>query len=323
MSALAVIKVNDGKLELDETQLKKILLHPKVKSKSVMAISIAGALRNGKSTMINFIKRFLERGGIQKEWIGSPKEPLIGFDWNQGNKAVTQGIMIWSEPFDLKLNGKDVAVLLLDTQGAFEIGSDTAINSAIFTLSTLISSVQIFNTMRMINQIDLELLTLFCKYATAISTASEHKEEFQKLILLIRDWSSPANIDYGEVLLHEYLDKSQNREHCSQEWKQIETEFINAFDHISCYLMPHPGKRMATFQKGKPEYDGRIEELDDEFIEYLKEFIKTLLENGVIKKFNKNEVTGEQLFILFKGFYETFKYSKVQTPSSAQIVVST
>jgi atlastin len=283
MSALTIVKVKDGELILDKAQLKKILLHPKAKDKSVVAISIAGALRKGKSTMLNFIKRFLERGG-EKEWIGSTSEPLVGFDWKQGNEAVTQGILMWSEPFEWKLNGKDVAVLLLDTQGAFEIGSDTAINSAIFALSTLISSVQIFNTMHMIDQNDFGFLALFSRYASAISAASEHREEFQKLILLIRDWQSPNDIDYGQVELRDYLAISHKSEFQSQEWEEIKTEFKKAFHHISCYLMPYPGKRMAFMQEGKSKFDGRIEEIDEDFIIYLKKFIEELLENGVVKK---------------------------------------
>ncbi len=47
--------------------------------------------------------------------------PLTGFHWRGGADRDTTGILMWSEVFEVKLpNGKDVAVVLMDTQGAFD-----------------------------------------------------------------------------------------------------------------------------------------------------------------------------------------------------------
>jgi atlastin len=315
MSALTVVKVVNGKLELDEAQLEKILLHPKAKNNPVVVISIAGALRKGKSTMLNFIKRYLKHGGKGK-WIGEEGQPLNdGFEWKQGNNAVTKGILMWSEPFDWTLSKKKVAVLLLDTQGAFEVGSSNTINSAIFALSTLISSVQIFNSMQMIDQNDFGFLALFSRYTSAISAASKHKEAFQKLILLIRDWQSPRDIKYGQATLDDYLAKSQQGAP-SKEWKEIETEFTKSFHHISCYLMPHPGMRMVILEEDQPPYDGSIDKLEKKFIEYLEKFVEALLDSSVVKKIGGKEVTGEDLLLHFTAYYKVLDSGKVSTPES-------
>lgn len=53
--------------------------------------------------------------------------------------------MIWSKPFMLKnARGDDVAVLLMDTQGAFDSQSTVKDCATIFALSTMLSSLQVF-----------------------------------------------------------------------------------------------------------------------------------------------------------------------------------
>lgn len=47
-------------LELNEKNLRKIMLHPDVKDNKVMVVSIAGALRKGKSFLLGFFLKYLE-----------------------------------------------------------------------------------------------------------------------------------------------------------------------------------------------------------------------------------------------------------------------
>jgi atlastin len=56
-----IVKVNDDRsLSLNETALKRILLHDAVKDKAVAVVSVAGAFRKGKSFILSFFVRFLE-----------------------------------------------------------------------------------------------------------------------------------------------------------------------------------------------------------------------------------------------------------------------
>jgi hypothetical protein len=71
----------------------------------VFVISIGGKYRHGKSFMLNFFLRFLEhleRGGSRNDtsWLtrNSP-----GFSCRAGRKAHTVGILVWSQPFILKV----------------------------------------------------------------------------------------------------------------------------------------------------------------------------------------------------------------------------
>jgi atlastin len=311
MSAVTVVKIKNGKLELDEEQLKEILHHPRARNKHVVVISISGALRKGKTTLLNFIKAFLE-----KRWGGQNEDNqlLHGFLAKQGSDPVTEGIVMWSVPFILHLDGEDVAVFLVDTEGAFEIGSDNEASSAVFALSSLISSVQIFNVMHIVDQRDFELLALFGRYATAISAASKEIEAFQKLVILVRDWLSPRDIKYGPASLELYLNKA-SKKHESREWQAIRYEFEQTFSDISCHMLPHPGQKVAVCTD-ELKSDFYFNDFDEEFITNMKQFIERLLKNDVVKKVGGEKIKSDELFELFKEYYNVFKAGKVSPPES-------
>ena len=53
----------------------------------------------------------------------------------------TYGVQLWPEPFFVRdANGKEIVVLLADTQGTFDLQSSTKDNAVIFSFATLISS---------------------------------------------------------------------------------------------------------------------------------------------------------------------------------------
>ena len=49
------------------------------------------------------------------------QSPLEGFHWRGGSERDTTGILMWSKVFEAKTkSGKEVAIILMDTQGAFD-----------------------------------------------------------------------------------------------------------------------------------------------------------------------------------------------------------
>jgi atlastin len=100
----------------------------------------------GKSFMLNFFLRYLQSGCGAIDWIGDGMTPLKGFSWRGGSERDTTGILMWSEPFVIKLdNGSNVAVVLMDTQGAFDSEYTVRDSATVFALSTMTSSIQGFN----------------------------------------------------------------------------------------------------------------------------------------------------------------------------------
>uniref|UniRef100_A0A4W5JPB6 Atlastin GTPase 1 n=1 Tax=Hucho hucho TaxID=62062 RepID=A0A4W5JPB6_9TELE len=138
---------DDHTFELDEAALSRILLAEEVHNREVVAISVAGAFRKGKSFLMDFMLRYMYNHVSSKaseEWLGESEEPLTGFSWRGGSERETTGIQIWSEVFLVdKPDGRKVAVLLMDTQGTFDSQSTLRDSATVFALSTMISSMQV------------------------------------------------------------------------------------------------------------------------------------------------------------------------------------
>jgi len=93
------------------------------------------------------------------DWVGDYNEPLTGFSWRGGSERETTGIQIWSEVFLInKPDGKKVAVLLMDTQGTFDSQSTLRDSATVFALSTMISSIQVYNLSQNVQEDDLQHL---------------------------------------------------------------------------------------------------------------------------------------------------------------------
>jgi len=87
---------------------------------------------------------------------------LDGFTWRGGSDRDTTGILMWSEVFKATLeDGEKVAIILLDTQGTFDSESTVKDCATVFALSTLLSSIQIYNLKFNIQEDDLQHLQVF------------------------------------------------------------------------------------------------------------------------------------------------------------------
>jgi atlastin len=100
--------------------------------------------------------------GKSAEWIGERDEPLKGFSWKPGVERNTSGVVFWSDAFlHTTKDGEELAIILIDTQGLFDHDTPPAINSKIFTFTTLMSSYQIFNLPQLVQESHLEYLQVY------------------------------------------------------------------------------------------------------------------------------------------------------------------
>ena len=74
------------------------------------------------------------------------------------------------------------------------------------------------------------------------------------------------------------------------------------FKKRNCYLMPHPGTSIT-----KKEFNGNLNQLDTEFIEFSNEFYKKTLESIDLNK-HRNDVfkNGEILFNMFSEYVKAY-----------------
>jgi len=303
---------SDHKFKLNEDNLQSILNHQKARMKKVCVVSVAGAFRKGKSFLLDFFLRYLTRNG-REDWLGSDDEPLTGFHWKGGSERDTTGILMWSEPFILKRNNEEIAILLMDTQGAFDSQSTVKDCATVFALSLMISSIHVYNIMQNLQEDDLQHLHLFTEYGK-IALDESTDRPFQKLTFLIRDWSFPYEHKYGYDGGKELLEKRfEVKEKQHAELRDLRINLKKCFDTLNCYLMPHPGLKVCT----SPEFDGKLKDIENEFKQYVKKFVEgTFTPNLSVKQINGREITTMELFEYFKAYCRIFEADELPEPKS-------
>ena len=311
---IPVVVASDHSFELDEDALCEILLDPRVKDRHVVIVSVAGAFRKGKSFLLDFFLRYLFALN-DPNWLGDANSPLEGFSWRGGSERDTTGILIWSEPFIIKQGNSDVAVLLMDTQGAFDSQSTVRDCATVFALSTMVSSVQTYNLSMNIQEDDLQHLQLFTEYGRLAIESNNNLKPFQTLQFLVRDWCYPYEAEFGSEGGWKILERRlqiSDKQH--PELQQLRKHIKSCFQKIECFLMPHPGLKVAM----NPHFDGKLKDIEPDFQEQLKKFVPMLLspESLVVKEINGCKVTGKELLEYFKAYMNIFKGDDLPEPKS-------
>nr|XP_012144988.1 PREDICTED: atlastin isoform X2 [Megachile rotundata] len=315
----------DHTFELNENALAEILLQNDIKDRSVVVVSVAGAFRKGKSFLLDFFLRYMnnkyDKNNHTDSWLGNDDEPLKGFSWKGGSERDTTGILMWSKVFRGTLpDGERVAVILMDTQGAFDSQSTVKDCATVFALSTMLSSVQIYNLSQNIQEDDLQHLQLFTEYGR-LALETSGRKPFQKLQFLVRDWSYPYEAKYGaeggNQILQRRLEISDSQH---PELRSLRKHIRSCFSDISCFLMPHPGLNIAT----NPHFDGRLSEIQPEFKQQLKVLIPMLLapENLVTKKIDGQVVKAKDLLEYFKSYMKIYRGNELPEPKSMLVATA-
>lgn len=215
---------------------------------------------------------------------------------------MTSGIHIWSEIFTHDYeDGRKVAILLVDTQGTFDSRTSMRDCSMIFALSTLLSSVQIYNVMQNIQEDDLQHLQLFSEIGRM--AANDRRRPFQNLLFLVRDWNYHQEHAYGLVGGQEFLDERlATSEDQESELRSLRYHLRACFDEMQCFLMPYPGRRVTSDNN----FTGQLKEIEEDFVENLKILIPHLLapENLAVKKINGCPLKVDQFLVYFKRYFE-------------------
>eukprot|EP00069_Balaena_mysticetus_P017798 bmy_10848T0 len=278
---VVLVQKDQHAYELEEKALASILLQEHIRDLDVVVVSVAGAFRKGKSFFLDFMLRYLyfQKEGGRSNWLGDPEEPLTGFSWRGGSDPETTGIQIWSEVFTVeKPDGKKVAVVLMDTQGAFDSQSTVKDCATIFALSTMTSSVQ-------------------------------------TLMFLVRDWSFPYEYNYGLQGGMSFLEKRlQVKEHQHEEIQNVRNHIHSCFSSVTCFLLPHPGLQVAT----SPDFDGKLKDVASEFKEQLQTLIPYVLNpaNLMEKEINGSKVTCRGLLEYFKAYIKIYQGEDLPHPKS-------
>uniref|UniRef100_A0A7N9ALJ8 Atlastin-2-like n=1 Tax=Mastacembelus armatus TaxID=205130 RepID=A0A7N9ALJ8_9TELE len=308
---IVVADEDEHSFSLQEEVLERLLLREELQDLHVVVVSVAGAFRKGKSFLLDFMLRYMYQQSTIS-WIGSENEPLTGFKWRGGCERETTGILAWSEVFVVeKPDGCKVAVLLIDTQGAFDSQSTIKDCATLFALSTMTSSVQVYNLSQNVQEDDLQHLQV----SISLQGAYLLLNSLWTLMFLIRDWSYPYEHPYGLEGGQSFLEKRlQVKQNQHEELQNVRKHIHSCFSNIRCFLLPHPGLKVAT----NPQFDGRLRDIDEDFKKELVTLIPTLLspENLVEKEIGGVKITCRDLLHYFKAYMKIYQGEELPHPKS-------
>ncbi|XP_075715039.1 RING finger protein 112-like isoform X1 [Rhinoderma darwinii] len=304
---LHLVRVDEnGLLELQERALYRCFLDQRIEEYPVYLISVIGAKRTGKSFLMNYIMKALQSQEAAKAFdLGAEDEVLKGFPWKPGSDKVTDGIWIWSKPFILEKNGEKIAVFLLDTEGSMDIEGERKANIKLCMLTMLLSSHLVYNVSSRITEADIDYLEIYCN-----GVGSDRLHNVKYFDFLIRDWYHPKKCEAedADFYIKGEIKKIKNRyKDC------ILLDVLNQCSS-ECFLMPHPGDKITSKEKGSPE-DMR-EEFQYSLRTYLSGVVKRA-QNSIGSADSKNTFTCNEMFqmtMMFLSFINDLKYN-ISSPS--------
>ncbi|XP_076805798.1 atlastin-3-like [Clavelina lepadiformis] len=319
-----LIPKEDGSYDMNKVALKNLAEHPDVIHNPVAVISIAGAMREGKSFMLSLLTLYLE-SNLDCCWLDKPDTPIpYNFKWKGGMHRETEGVWIWSKPYLVqKKNGTKIALLLMDTQGCFD-KSGARNDSNIFTFSTLLSSVQIYNLNKQIKENHLQPLAVFIDYAKESMKTMQSIQCFQTLLFLIRDWKFEDDFSYGKEGGDKYLEQEVfHYKGNDPDIIMVRDQIKKAFTSTNCILLPYPGK---VIDKGKPKKPGtsiRVKDMDNEFREEIHHFFCFLIDDFTIPlKVGQKDIVGEELLNFTSKLFDLLQTNDIENPASAMEGIS-
>ncbi|CAK55991.1 unnamed protein product (macronuclear) [Paramecium tetraurelia] len=277
-------------IELKENQTSEGLettfeIHPQaikmlqsIADRKVAVLTIAGPQRTGKSFLAN---RVLKR---QK-----------GFAVGPTTMPCTKGIWLWSQPIPLNEN---TSILLMDTEGLNSVQRDLGVDTKIFSISLLLSSMFVFNQLGHIDEQSIENLSLVIKLSENVSVGSEDKslsQFFPTFLWVLRDFSldlkgrSPS--EYLEFALQDQSNPGPDGERKNLIRRKIREYF--KFRDCICMVRPIQDERRLA----------RVEEEDwnalrPEFISAVQDFERRVSKNIPPKQINGTTLTAEMFLKL-------------------------
>ena len=234
-------------------------------------------------------------GCVPGALVAGTKATRAGFAWRGGRDRETTGIWMWSHPFVRELpgrHGESVAVFLMDTQGMFDSETSQMLTASIFGLSALISSYQIYNVVRQIQEDNLQHLALFAEYgrvafreANDAGGGGERVFPFQTLEFLVRD--AIMDVEDLDALgrdkmiadMQKYVaDKMGCGAHADM--RQIREQVRECFAEFGCFTLPHPGVDVAE----KKTYSGDIGGIRMEFRQFVDVYFDRIFHERLAPK---------------------------------------
>jgi len=263
-------------------------------------ISVAGMYRTGKSYLLNRI--LLDR---QK-----------GFNIGSTVNACTKGLWMWMKPISgFTSEGKEIKVVVIDTEGLGALDADSNHDTRIFGLAVLLSSFFLYNSMGSIDESALQSLSLIINLTRYIQLKTQGDNEvdpeeygkyFPAFMWIVRDFILQLIDESGTpITSKEYFEKSLELQkgfsESIEQKNKIRRLLKSFFIDRDCCTMVRPLTKEENLQNLE---NMQLTELRPEFVEQVKELRNKVLNKMKVKMLNGKELNGEMLCNLAKTYVE-------------------
>ncbi|XP_076316462.1 uncharacterized protein LOC143228907 isoform X2 [Tachypleus tridentatus] len=254
----------------------------------VATVAVVGKYHSGKSFLMNQLM-----GKANGFGIGSSVQPE------------TMGIWMWGKPVLMDLDtGQQVSVIFLDTEGFAANNISENYDAKIFAVATLISSHLIYNSVKIVDQSDIDYLELLARRTQLFALRSQMSRvkwtddfihdllSFPPLIWVVQDFvQTTAEKETSKEWLHRLMDTH------SRENENYEISLLDIFKSVDCHTLfiPAVKKRFLTDLS-----QAREEDLTEEYIEERNSLLKKLKKELVPKEKNHKPISGTELAALLE-----------------------
>ncbi|CAI5742182.1 unnamed protein product [Hyaloperonospora brassicae] len=299
------LKVNDAAVEM----LRRIEGH-------VAVVAMAGLYRTGKSSMLNWL---LDRQN--------------GFRVGPTVERCTRGIWIWGQPQRHRMaNGKDVWVLVLDTEGMGGLEASQQYDARIFSLATLLCSKLIYNSQGSVDEKAIGGLSFIANLAKHIrvSAASTGESDddadvrqlhsfFPSFLWVVRDFTLELVDEDGDpISSSDYLERAladQPRTPANIERNRTRTMMKDFFRERDCITLVRPVHDESKLQQVD---ELPIKDLRPEFQQQLRA-VKQIVYGDSLqpKKLHGKPLTGSMFAGLLQAYVAAMNSGGVPVITSA------
>lgn len=274
----------------------------------VCVVSIAGPCRRGKSFILS---RAFDQGDV--------------FPLGHSFDPETMGIWLWVVPEKYRdAQGREFTVVLLDSEGIDAVSAEGINDHAIFTLSVLLSSVLIYNSVGVPTRTDLEGLDHIIKISQRIQVVSgqpldkeDSQHVFPSFVWLLRDvvLSLPKGVENLKAYFLEKVFKMRGRP--NEKSQKVVDNILKFFPDFDAFPLSPPSSDATLIQNLTEK--GRQGEISSSFKKGVEEFKKMLHSKLTPKRsfVGQGFVTGEALATLVEEYVQA-----VNSPGAVPVVES-
>lgn len=279
---LQIVKPSDDhrRLIIHEENIKAIA---KIKG-PVATVGVVGKFHSGKSFLMNQLM-----GKTQGFGIGPSVRPE------------TMGIWMWGQPLKMTLSsGQQLSLIFLDTEGFAATNVSENYDAKIFAIATLISSHLIYNSVKIIDQSEIDYLELLARRTQLFALRSQLSRakwkgddfvhdllSFPPLLWVVQDFvQTTVNNETPTQWLHRLME-AHVRE--SEDYK---ISLLDLFKSLECHTLFIPAVKRPLLTDLSQASE---EDLTEEYIQERNALSKKLHDTLVPKTKNGKPITGAEL----------------------------